>query len=243
MKRNFLIILTILGFNLFTYSQSPYGFYGGVNYGGFSGKGVTYATDNDFKHSNTTNFSFGVRGLRYLHLESDKINFKGISFDLGISQRAANFNIETSDSGFTFGNKSSFKYTYFDLAIDHIISKQISKLVSINLINGFYGSAAFIGKYRSKYYAENLPDGVTFEDLLEVLGEKEKTEINLLDAKENEKKSADFGFRSGLGLNMGKISLRAQYHFGLIDITGRHEEKFMNRFWSFNLFYRFWKIY
>ena len=242
MERSILILLFVTICNII-HAQSPWGFYGGVNYGGFKGKGVENAISSDFTHSSTTNFNFGVRGYNHIYTESDKIDFKGVSFDLGISQRAGKFNIETAEEELVFGNNSSFKYTYFDLAFDYIISKPLSKNSSLSLINGFYWSAPIIGKYNSKWYADKLPPGITLQDVLDVFDEKEESEIDLLGGKEGEKSSSDLGLRTGLALNVGKFSLRTQYNFGIIDITGRHEENFMNRFWSINLFYSFWRVY
>ncbi len=237
------LVLFFIIFHMQGSAQFSTGIYGGINHGTFKGKGVMDAISNDFTHTSTTNYSFGVRSMSPLHLESNGINFKGIGFDLGISQRAGEFMIEQQDNGFTLGNESTFKYTYIDISLDHLITWQIARKFSINLINGIYFSPAITGKFRSKWYAENLPSGLNLEDVLNIIGEKAESEKDLLGASENERKSFDLGLRSGIGINIGKISLRSHYHLGLTDITGRYREQFYNRFWSFNVFYAFWRSY
>lgn len=242
MERSVLILIFATICNII-YVQSPWGFYGGVNCGGFKGKGIDDAIAAGLTHNGTSNFAIGFRGYNHLFKESNSIDFAGLSFDLGVSQRAGKFNIETAEEELVFGNNSTFKYTYLDLAFDHIISIQIGKKSSISLVNGLYWSAPIIGKYNTKWYANKLPTGITLEDLLDFIDEKEESETDLLGGKEGEKSSSDLGLRTGVAMNVGKFSLRAQYNLGIIDITGRHEENFMNRFWSVNLFYSFWRVY
>lgn len=242
MKYNTLVLFLII-FHIQGSSQYSTGIYAGINHGAFKGIGVKDALSNGYSHTSTTNFCFGIRSTLPLHHELNGFDFKGIGFEAGVSQRAGVFKIEQQENGIKLGNESSFKYTYIDIGLDHLITWQIAKKFSLNLINGIYFSPAVTGKFRSKWYAENLPSGLELEDILNIIGEKEETERGLLGATEEERKSFDLGLRSGIGINLGKVSLRALYHLGLTDITGRHREQFYNRFWSLNVCYAFWRSY
>ena len=240
-KHNFIFFILVSQLTLS--AQFSTGIYGGINHGAFKGEGVSDAVSNGFTHTSTSNFCFGIRSIMPLHLETNGFDFKGIGFEAGVSQRAGEFKIEQQENGINLGNESSFKYTYIDIGLDHLITFQIAKKFSLNLINGIYFSPAITGKFRSNWYAENLPSGLELEDILNNIGEKKETERNLLDANKDERKSFDLGLRSGIGVSLGKISLRALYHLGLTDITGRHREQFYNRFWSFNVSYAFRRSY